>query len=387
MLYGDEARGTPVALAADAAEFEEFLSSAPISMKGEASSPRAITLRDVADAVGVSHVTVSAALRNSPRISEPRRRQIQQVAREMGYRPNAMATALAHFKKASSVTPVQAALAWLNLWPQPEKLRGHREFDFYWQGALAAAEKLGFHLEEFSSGKQLSLARIEEILIARGISGILLPPLPTPPNWGAFNWRRFATVRFGRSLDSPQAHVVTADQLANAVLATDEIAARGYQRIGFVAGHPNHNRRRLFDAGFLSAQQDMEESRRLPICWMDDMNPKGSGKLLEKWLKREKPDAILGDSAILARLLKEIGVRVPEDVGMAVTSVLDGGGDAGIDQEPMEIGRVAVLVLVSLVHDNDYGVPPIYREILIKGKWVDGSCLPRISAPVKKSRT
>lgn len=343
--------------------------------------PGAVTLRDIAEAVGVSHVTVSSALRNNPRISEQRRRQIQAVAEEMGYRPNAMATALARLKKGSSVVPVQAALAWLNFWSKPEKLRSYREFDCYWQGALLAAEKFGFHLEEFPAGGRVPLSRIEDILLARGIAGILLPPLPFTPDWGAFNWSRFATVRFGRSLDEPQSHVVTANQVANAVLAIDQIAAHGYRRIGFVVGHPRHTPRRLFDAGYLSAQQEMEEDRRLPICWLDDANIAASRERLASWLKKQKPDAILSDCVILTPLLKELGVRVPEDLGLAVTSVLDGGGDAGIDQNPMEIGRVAVLALVSLVNDNAFGIPPIYREILIKGKWVNGSCLPQISSP------
>ena len=53
----------------------------------------------------------------------------------MGYRPNATATALAHFKKQSKVIPVQSALAWLNRWPDPKTLRSFGEFDLYWQGA------------------------------------------------------------------------------------------------------------------------------------------------------------------------------------------------------------------------------------------------------------
>jgi len=342
--------------------------------------PGAITLRDIAAAVGVSHVTVSSALRNSPRISEQRRIHIQKVAEEMGYRPNAMATALARLKKSSSVVPVQAALAWLNFWSKPEKLRSYREFDCYWQGALVAAEKFGFHLEEFKAGGRVPLSRLEDILLARGIAGILLPPLPFTPDWGSFNWSRFAAVRFGRSLDEPQAHVVTANQVANAALAIDQMTAHGYRRIGFVAGYPKPSRRRLFDAGFLSSQQEMEEDRRLPICWLDNADVPASHEIFAAWLKKHKPDAILNDCHILTPLLKALGIRVPEDIGLAVTSVLDGGGDAGIDQNPMEIGRVAVLALVSLVNDNAFGIPPIYREILIKGKWVDGSCLPRVSS-------
>ena len=168
------------------------------------------------------------------------------MAKEMGYHPNAMATALSHFKKGSSVAPVQAALAWLNLWPQPEKLRGYREFDFYWRGALAAAEKLGFRLEEFSSGRRLSLARIEGYSILAALMASCCRPCRILPHWGNFNWGRFAAVRFGRSLDSPQAHVVTAGSTGQRGPCDHrEIAARGYQRIGFVSGHPVHNRRRL----------------------------------------------------------------------------------------------------------------------------------------------
>ena len=335
-----------------------------------------VTLRDIAKAVGVSHVTVSAALRNSPRISEKRRLQIHEMAEQMGYRPNAIAAALARFKSASSATPVQAALGWLNLWSSPEKLRGYREFEYYWRGALAAAEKFGFHLEEFACGKRTPLSRVEEILVARGINGLLLPPhgarAGRSPEWGRFDWSQFAIVRFGRTLETPRAHVVAADEFANTVLATDEIAARGYQRIGFVTGFPYHDRLRHFDAGFLFAQQDMDEKPAVPVCNLDEANPAWSRKRLAPWLKREKPDAILSDYAFLAPLLKEIGVRVPEDVGLAVTSILDGGGDAGIDQNAIEIGRVGMLMLVSLLHDNAYGIPPIFRETLIKGEWVDG---------------
>jgi len=47
--------------------------------------------------------------------------------------------------------------------------------------------------------------------------------------------------------------------------------------------------------------------------------------------------------------------------------------DAGIWQHPLEIGRVGVN---SIIHDNAHGIPPIQREILIKGNWVDSQSLP-----------
>src|SRR5439155_26417282 len=131
---------------------------------------------DIAHACGVSHVTVSLALRNSPKIPEARKLQIQEIAEKMGYRPNAMATALAHHRRMSAVTPVKAAIAWLNCWPKPEKLRSYMEFDRYWRGAFAAAEKFGYRLEEFICGERCPLPRLERILTTRAITGILIPP-------------------------------------------------------------------------------------------------------------------------------------------------------------------------------------------------------------------
>ncbi len=51
-------------------------------------------IQDIAQAAGVSHTTVSRALRDSPLISTEVREQIQKLAEEMGYIPNAVAQSL-----------------------------------------------------------------------------------------------------------------------------------------------------------------------------------------------------------------------------------------------------------------------------------------------------
>lgn len=54
-----------------------------------------LTLRDIAEAAGVSEMTVSRALRNSSDVSEKTRLRIQEIAAKMGYVPNKIASALA----------------------------------------------------------------------------------------------------------------------------------------------------------------------------------------------------------------------------------------------------------------------------------------------------
>ena len=90
-----------------------------------------------------------------------------------------------------------------------------------------------------------------------------------------------------------------------------------------------------------------------------------------------EPEAILTDVAQTRTMLMKIGCRVPDDVALAALSILDGDATAGINQHPEEVGRVAVLQLLSLMNDGVQGVPGIFRQILIEGSWVDGASLPR----------
>jgi len=53
-----------------------------------------VSIEDIARAAGVSHSTVSRALRDSSLISADVRERIQQLAQQMGYTPNAIAQSL-----------------------------------------------------------------------------------------------------------------------------------------------------------------------------------------------------------------------------------------------------------------------------------------------------
>jgi LacI family transcriptional regulator len=345
-----------------------------------------VTLRDIARKLAVSHVTVSLALRNSAQISVARRREIQELAAQMGYRPNPMAAALGQLRFTSKAQAVSAELAWINYRENSQSIRRFKEFDLYWQGANETAKWFGYNLEEFVCDSNFTLNRLEKVLLARGVHGILIPPhSKLPHNWDSFQWGHFSAVRFGHSIVRPRVHVVTSDQTSNSLLAFSKIQAHGYQRIGFVTSRISSTR---YKAGVLMAQSALDVKKQVPPLVLDTGEDNHADqKALGTWLKKHTPDAILTDIAAMREMLKIAGHRIPEDIGLAVFSVLDGNADAGIYQNPEEIGKAAVEMLISMINHNHVGIPKICRELLIEGEWMDGATLPPRSSVVGRRST
>ena len=345
-------------------------------MDPEPAAPR-IGLREIARCLGVSHVTVSLALRDSPRVSASTKERIKKAANEMGYRPDPMLTALAAYRSRRSTPEIHSVVAWINAWADPEELRGYKEFDLYWKGASECAAKFGYRLEEFRLHKQMTPRRLHQIFRARNIRGILLPPHgPYRLDWQDFPWHEYAVARFGRSLKFPAAHLVTADQLTNTYLAVEQMRERGYRRIGLLTFASDLDPLGShFTAGFLSARELLDSADSLPIFCIEKPITGDLVARFQRWMEKEKPDALL--STVEHKiLLRDVGYRVPEDIAVAATSILDGGVDSGIDQHPEEIGRVGFLLLNSLIHDGERGIPEVFRQILVEGSWVDGTSLP-----------
>lgn len=344
-------------------------------------------MRDIARRLNVSHATVSMALRNNPRISQKRRDEVRKIAEEVGYRPDPMLSSLVAYRQRKQSKPVVSTLAWVNRWVDPKMLRGYKEFDEYWKGAVAAAEQLGYKVEEFVVNEKMRGRRLNDILLARGIQGILIPPHSSDAPWTdiGIEWEKFSIVRFGFSILDLRAHMIGSDQMRGAELAVRKIVEAGYQSIGFVSNARfDMKTGSNFRMGYMHGIEMNPQLRRIePLILEEPLPETGDSQAvrsqIQDWIKREKVDAVLTSEVGLAAALKLQGIRVPEDVALASTSVLEFSGiNAGIDQNPYEIGQTAVQVLVGRLNRNDQGEPEVCRRVLVEGKWVAGNTLPII---------
>ena len=175
----------------------------------------------------------------------------------------------------------------------------------------------------------MPLPRIEQILTARGINGILIPPHGAyNVAWDTLNWEHFGCALRPHLCENGclPFHSVTADHAANAALAFSKMREHGYGRIGSVA----FTEASSFLQGFLHRQfQDPMKLRIPPLIAPADR------KNVIPWFKRYKPDAILTEIPDVLDLLDQAGYRIPDDIAVAGTTALDIPGiDAGIDQHP-----------------------------------------------------
>ncbi len=338
-----------------------------------------VTQRDIARKLGVSNAAVSLALRDSLEVGLERRLEIQALAEKMGYRPNPAAATLSYQKRLAKHSLIHASVAWLNLWPEPEAegMEKIRFFDEYRRGAELCTTKFGYRIEDFSLNNS-SARRIEGILLARGVNAIILSPrhFRHKMDLRGFRWEKFSAIRTGRFPREPALHLVTPDQSGNTILAFDQSLSKGYKRIGFINfGKTEGDRIWRFESGYTTVQQELPPSERLPVYRLDDSDA-ASREGLRQWMKNQRPDAIITLHPNAREVLESIGYRCPEDIALASVNTMDCDIDAGIDQNAAEIGRSTVLQLLSMIHDNERGIPRHMREILIKGHWVEGATLP-----------
>ena len=341
-------------------------------------------MADVAARLGVSKIAVSMALRDHHRISVARRREIKRVAKEMGFVPDPFLSALAAHRQQRVPAKDHGVLAWINHWKEPQRLRQFKEFELYWKGASGAAVKFGYRVDEIRWEWDCPPKRMERILLARGIQGVLIPPHGEMLEWGDFDWGKFSVVRFGLSVPQPDSNVVTADIFRATVMAISQMRAYGYRRIGLTVNNEfNHRAGGNLLSGFYYAQKLLGLAAALPPL-LTFLKARTTAELaeqktaLDEWLKQHKPDALLISDIELPVMMRELGYRIPQDIAVAGTTVLDiPGVDAGIDQHGEAIGRTAVETLLKQMNVNEHGEPVNPARILVESRWKDGKSLPR----------
>ena len=335
------------------------------------------TIKQIADAAHVSTATVSLALRNHPRISKKTAQRIQEMAKLMGYHPNPLVVALMSHVRMTTQLPPSTTLGFINAYPERDPRKVSSGFALYFKGACDRADQLGYRMDAFWAREPgMTARRLSNVLLARGIPGILVGPLPRGRGHLSLTWSKFAASSIGYSMWRPHLHRATSHHAHAILLALRKLQRLGYRKIG-LAMSPNFDERvdHHWLANFLLSNHNLEEKYGVPVLIDDTDNM----QKFPKWFSTHRPDAIISPHQSAYDWLLRLKVNVPGDVGF-VHLDLDPQlmNFSGINQRPELIGAAAVDLLINQLNRNERGVPEDPRLLLIESVWVDGFSTRRV---------
>jgi LacI family transcriptional regulator len=336
------------------------------------------TMAEVARAAGVSKNTVSLALRGSSRVSKTTTGRVVAVAEAMGYRLNpTIAHLMAQLRK-SRAPGYQATLAMLNAHRIPAGGRPHPTIPSYIHGCRERAQLLGYQLDEFDLWQRdMSASRWLSVLRARGIRGIVVVGMMRenrlPPELAPL-WAEYPTVVTGVRTREPALSFACTDHFALALEGLEKSVELGYRRPALVLdGVIDELVEGRFTAGFLMGQSRLVTHFERTEPFHEVAAARLDRSLFANWLERNKPDVIFTLYHEVRRWLLDLGYTVPGDIGLIQYEWrVDHADWAGMDQRNDLVGAAALDMLVSMVHQNERGVPEHPRATMIGCHWVDG---------------
>jgi LacI family transcriptional regulator, galactose operon repressor len=285
-------------------------------VKRTSAKSAAVTMRDVANASGFSPATVSIVLNNAPLaryIAPATKKKIEETARQLGYRPNAMARFL-RSKRTHSVGVMFFDITDPFCTPI---LRGIENSLFQGSYVPILAD---------AHNQRNRFERYLELLLERHVEALVVVA-----NWlfvdihllADFSKRNIPAATIGWELPGDTVSSVMVDNETGGRLALEHLHKLGHRKIAFIRGPKT-----LIDSGprwkgiqkFAHAaalEIDPSLTLQLPEAFDPNSGFEGGFRLTEELLqKRKKFTALLAFDDLTAlgaiRALNKAGIRVPE---------------------------------------------------------------------------
>ena len=304
-----------------------------------------IGLQDVARAAGVSPATASRALHRPDLVALRTRERVEQVALELGYRPNVLARGLRTRGSRTIglivtdiLNPFHATLA---------------------KGVQDAAEAQGYTVLMFNSDEQPGKERraLETLHGHLPMGLIVVPTAQTRENLSVVSG--LPTVELDRASGLQGAHTVMVDNVTGAREAVAHLIALGHRRVGMIVGNLDISTARERLQGYREALEaaglPYEDGLVLPG---DHREQGGRLAALRLLSGPERPTALfVGNNemtvgAVLAA--RELGLEIPADLSLV------GFDDSRwaqtmspalsvVSQPTYELGQLACQHLLSLI--------------------------------------
>ena len=323
-----------------------------------------MTLKELATLMNLAPSTVSRALHGYPDISEATRKRVEALAKQLQYRPNAMATGLRtnSFNLLAVVIPdLQKAL-----------------FTKALQSISVYAFEKNYRILFYDSQENIQKeTEICHSLEKSGINGLLISPVKNEcdcPHIRHLAEKGIPLVLFGRTTGNITADRVIADDYSGAYQAVNYLIEHGCRKIAHIAAPQQWLWAQKRQQGYLQALHDhnIRTDRQL-ISEYSDL--KEIHHIIEKFLVHHIDAIFTVDDKSAAQTLvtlRQLNCRIPEDIsvcgyGNASVSPFTYPPLTTIEQNGQLIGQTATELLFRRIEKKDNRET---QTILVKSKLI-----------------
>jgi LacI family transcriptional regulator len=306
-----------------------------------------ITIRDVAKKAKVNISTVSRVINNDPRISEETKNRVQTVIKEMGFKPNTVARALAGGKTnlVAVISPSLYAHFAVNALRGIESALIKTDYDFQ----IYTTSKFTLVLKP--EDKKHVAEIFERILLERKADAVISISI---------NIYNEDIVKMYKNACFPLVfiegkeswgHRVVVDNISGTYEATMYLLNKGRKRIGFPVGHIDLVESQMERLnGYKKALKEKQAvyDKKLVYQIKSHIDP-GEPKAILDYMLEQKVDAIMcaaGDwiaTGIMKEAVKR-GIKIPDDIALIGYDDLDYTESIGlttVKQPVIDMGKTA----------------------------------------------
>ena len=312
-----------------------------------------VKLSDIARMTGVSKSTVSRALQGSPLVKEETRRLIQEKARELNFKPNALARAMA--------TKRSGIIAYLMYRKNPP-YAAHTFFGPVLDGAIEEATARNCHII-LSAANDIEHT-FDEHFIQDSIDGALLNSFYPDEVIREFEKRGIPLVVINDYVESRNNPFVVDDNYNGSCAVMEHlIRDRGHRKILHMTESLLHPSFRARYQGYLDTfrKYDLPVYRE-PVHAAHTTFEEGQAVMEEVLKGKEIPTAVFAVTDSLAlgviRAVRQAGLRVPQDIAVAGYDDIEPAAMSDpalttVSVDRRGIGRLAVQALMEQIAQPD----------------------------------
>ena len=326
---------------------------------------RQVTIKDIAEKLGISPSTVSRSLKDHPDISEKTRNAVKELAKLLGYKPNLIALNL----KNSRTNTIGLIV------PEIE----HHFFSKIISGIEDVAYEHNYNVLVVQSNESYMREVLNsQTLLSNRVDGMLVSFSKETKDFSHFQQiidNEIPIVFYDRAITNLKADMVVVDDYTGAYDAVNHLLSKGCRRVAFYSA-PQHlilGKDRL--QGYIDALEKygiIYDKNLVYSCDSYESAIKISNSVLKKV---DKPDGVFAVNDLTAlgvmKVAKKLGLSVPEELKIvgfenSRNSVLTEPELSSVDQFGYTLGKKAASILLERMKDDTVNYEPVKHVIKTK---------------------